>query len=72
MYNSAALLIFMRCTTPVETSESMNSPKLFHPQSQGSTPHGLILTQISPIDVKKHLTSIYISDKIIKSLYKVP
>ncbi len=34
MYNSAALLIFMRRTTPVETSESMNSPNLFHPQSQ--------------------------------------
>ena len=43
MYNSAALLIFMRCTTPVETSESMNPPNLFHPQSQGSTPHGLSL-----------------------------
>ena len=53
MYNSAALLIFMRRTTPVETSESMNSPNLFHPQSQGSTTHGLILTPISQIDVKK-------------------
>ncbi len=53
MYNSAALLIFMRRTTPVETSESMNSPNLFHPQSQGSTPHGLTLTPISQIDVKK-------------------
>ena len=46
MYNSAALLIFMRRTTPVETSESMNSPNLFHLQSQGSTPHGLTLTPI--------------------------
>ncbi len=43
MYNSAALLIFMRRTTPVETSESMNPPNLFHPQSQGSMPHGLSL-----------------------------
>lgn len=57
---------------PVEPSESMNSPNLFHPQSQGSTPHGLTLTPISQIDVKKHLTSIFISDKINKSLYKVP
>ena len=53
MYNSVALLIFMRRTTPVETSESMNSPNLFHLQSQGSTPHGLTLTPISQIDVKK-------------------
>lgn len=72
MYNSVALLIFMRRTTPVETSESMNSPNLFHLQSQGSTPHGLTLTPISQIDVKKYLTSIFISAKIIKSLYKVP
>lgn len=55
MYNSAALLIFMRRTTPVETSESMNSPNLFHLQSQGSTPLGLTLTPISQIDVKKIL-----------------
>lgn len=48
MYNSAALLIFMRRTTPVETSESMNSPNLFHLQSQGSTPHGLTLTPNFP------------------------
>lgn len=53
MYNSVALLIFMRRTTPVETSESMNSPNLFHLQSQGSTPLGLTLTPISQIDVKK-------------------
>lgn len=53
MYNSVALLIFMRRTTPVETSESMNSPNLFHLQSQGSTPLGLTLTPISKIDVKK-------------------
>lgn len=53
MYNSAALLISMRRTTPVETSESMNSPNLFHLQSQGSTPLGLTLTPISQIDVKK-------------------
>lgn len=72
MYNSVALLIFMRRTTPVETSESMNSPNLFHLQSQGSTSHGLTLTPISQIDVKKHLTSIFFSAKIIKSLYKVP
>lgn len=72
MYNSVALLIFMRRTTPVETSESMNSPNLFHLQSQGSTPHGLTLTPISQIDLKKYLTSIFISAKIIKSLYKVP
>lgn len=42
----------------------------FHPQSKGSTLQGLPLP-FSKMS-KKYLTSIFISAKIIKSLYKVP
>ena len=34
-------------------AEPMNLLNLFRKQSQGSTPHGLTLTPISQIDVKK-------------------
>lgn len=57
---------------PAEPIEPIEPAPLFRKQSQGSTPHGLTLTPISQIDVKKHLTSIFISARIIKSLYKVP
>ena len=41
--NSAALLIFMRRTTPVEPSEPVEPAEPLSHAIKGSTPHGLTL-----------------------------